>query len=154
MILNEIFAEFLDLLNTKEVKYVLVGGWAVIFHGYTRTTGDMDILVKPEIENAKKLLVVLKDFFGSTIGFTEEDFVKEDNVLMMGRVPFRIDILTSISGITFEEVFASSHIYEDEDLKVRCIHINALIQNKESTGRLKDLADADKLKKILKYKTS
>jgi hypothetical protein len=148
MILNEIFSDFLKLLIKHNVKYVLVGGWAVIFEGYSRTTGDMDILIEPTEENAIKVLSVLKDFFGSTIGFAKEDFTKGDNVIMMGREPHRIDILTSISGVGFEEVFSNSKIYMDDELQIRCIHINELIRNKEASGRLKDLADANYLKKI------
>ena len=148
--MNENFVDFIDLLNEHKVKYVLVGGWAVIFEGYSRNTGDMDILIEREEKNADKLLSVIKDFLGSTIGFEKEDFLKEENVIMMGRPPFRIDILTDISGVSFKEVYESSKIYEDEGLKIRCIHINELIRNKKATGRMKDLGDVDMLEKILK----
>ena len=150
MNLNDNFVEFIELLNKHEVRYVLVGGWAVIFAGYSRTTGDMDVLVERTEENANKIISVLRDFWGSTIGFEKEDFLKEENVIMMGRPPFRIDILTDISGVSFEEVYKTSKIYEDDGLKIRCIHINELIKNKKASGRLKDLADAEMLEKILK----
>ena len=150
MNLNENFVDFINLLNKHKVKYVLVGGWAVIFEGYSRNTGDMDILVEREEKNADKILAVIKDFLGSTIGFEKEDFLKEENVIMMGRPPFRIDILTDISGVSFKEAYESSKIYEDGGLKIRCIHINELIKNKKATGRLKDLGDVDMLEKILK----
>lgn len=150
MTLNENFSDFLNLLNHYEVKYVMVGGWAVIFEGYSRNTTDMDILVEKEEKNALKLLDVIKEFLGSTIGFTKEDFLKPENVIMMGRPPFRIDILTDISGVGFEEVYRSSQIYQDDNLMIRCIHINELIKNKKASGRLKDLADAEILEKILK----
>ena len=129
MNLNENFVDFINLLNKHKAKYVLVGGWAVIFEGYSRNTGDMDILVEREEKNADKILAVIKDFLGSTIGFEKEDFLKEENVIMMGRPPFRIDILTDISGVSFKEAYESSKIYEDEELKIRCIHINELIKN-------------------------
>lgn len=150
MNLNENFVDFINLLNEHKAKYVLVGGWAVIFEGYSRNTGDMDILIEREEKNAAKMLAVIKDFLGSTIGFDKEDFLKEENVIMMGRPPFRIDILTDISGVSFKEVYESSKIYEDERLKIRCIHINELIRNKKATGRPKDLGDVDMLEKILK----
>jgi hypothetical protein len=150
MNLNENFVDFINLLNEHKVKYVLVGGWAVIFEGYSRNTGDMDILIERDGNNANKLLAVIHDFMGSTIGFEKEDFLKEENVIMMGRPPFRIDILTDISGVSFKEAFESSKIYEDEGLKIRCIHINELIRNKKATGRLKDLGDVDMLEKIVK----
>ncbi len=150
MILNENFIEFIELLNKHEVKYVMVGGWAVIFEGYSRNTADIDFFVEISQENAKKMMQVLKEFWGSTIGFTEDDFLKEENVIMMGRIPFRIDILTSITGVSFEEAYKSSKIYTDESVNIRCIHINELISNKKASGRLKDLADAEMLEKILK----
>lgn len=148
--MNEHFIEFIDLLNKKQVKYVLVGGWAVIFEGYSRTTGDMDLFIQNSVENADKMLDCIKDFLGSTIGFIKEDFLKENNVLMIGRVPFRIDILTSISGVTFDEVYGSSRIFTDDGIDIRCIHINELIRNKRASGRLRDLADADMLEKMLR----
>ncbi|MDZ4794040.1 MAG: hypothetical protein SGI83_07155 [Bacteroidota bacterium] len=148
--MNENFIDFISLLNKYKAKYVLVGGWAVIFEGYSRNTGDIDILIERKEENAEKLLTVFKEFLGSTIGFEKEDFLKEENVIMMGRPPFRIDILTDISGVSFEEVYTTSKIYEDEGLEIRCIHINELIKNKKASGRFKDLADAEMLEKILK----
>lgn len=150
MTLNDNFIEFINLLNKNEVKYVLVGGWAVIFEGYSRTTGDIDFLVEISEDNADRILESIRQFWGSVIGFVKDDFLKEDNVIMMGRPPFRIDILTSISGVTFEEVFESSKIYKEEHFEVRCIHINELIRNKKSSGRFKDLADAEMLEKILR----
>ncbi|ANI90185.1 hypothetical protein A9P82_13345 [Arachidicoccus ginsenosidimutans] len=150
MILNENFSDFINLLNKHEVKYVLVGGWVVIFEGYGRTTSDIDFFVEISEKNAEKIINVIKEFLGSAIGFVKEDFLKKDNVVMIGRPPFRIDILTSITGVGFEEAYNGSHIYEEEDFKVRCIHINELIQNKKASGRLKDLADAEVLEKILR----
>ena len=150
MILNDNFVDFIRLLNKHEVKYVLVAGWVVIFEGYSRTTGDMDVFIDRTEENADKMLGVLKEFFGSSVGYVKEDFLKEENILMFGRPPFRIDVLTDISGVSFEEAYSTSRIYQDEDLDIRCIHINELIANKKASGRLKDLADADILEKILK----
>jgi len=154
MSLNENFIEFIQLLNKHQVKYVLVGGWAVIFEGYSRTTGDIDFLIETSEDNAEKVLTTIEEFWDSTIGFTKEDFLIEDNVIMMGRVPFRIDILTSISGVSFEEAYNNSKIYKEENFEVRCIHINELIKNKKSSGRLKDLADAEMLEKMLRKRNS
>lgn len=148
MILNEVFIDFISLLNKHQVKYVLVGGWAVIFEGYQRTTADIDIFVKAESENAQLVLNAIKEFVGSAIGFSIEDLTKENNVLMIGREPLRIDLLTSISGLSFDEVYETSKIYMDEEVAIRCIHINELMRNKEASGRLKDLADLEKLRKI------
>lgn len=150
MILNENFIDFISLLNKYEVKYVLVGGWVVIFEGYCRTTGDMDVFVEISEINASKILQVIKKFMGSSLGFVEEDFLKENNILMIGNTPLRIDIITTIDGVSFEEAYKTSRIYTDEGTDIRCIHINELISNKKASGRLKDLADAEMLEKILK----
>ncbi len=150
MNLNENFVDFIKLLNEYNVKYVLIGGWAVVIHGYTRNTGDMDFFVDTSEENAEKIISVIKDFLGSTIGFTKQDFMKVDNIIMMGRPPFRIDVLTGISGVSFQEAYNSSKVYEDEGLAIRCIHINELIKNKKASGRTKDLGDAEMLEKIVK----
>jgi hypothetical protein len=154
MTLNENFTDFIVLLNKHNVKYVMVGGWAVIFEGYTRTTGDIDFLIERSEENADRLIQTIKEFAGSQIGFRKEDFIKEDNILMFGRPPFRIDILTGISGVTFDEAYNSSKVYDDDGVAIRCIHINELIRNKKASGRLKDLADAEMLEKILKKRNS
>jgi hypothetical protein len=154
MNLNENFIDFISLLNKHDVKYVLVGGWAVIFEGYARTTGDMDFFIERSETNAEKLIVVLKKFCGSALGFNVSDFLKEDNILMIGRPPFRIDLLTSISGVDFDEAFNTSHLYKEDNFEVRCIHINELINNKKASGRLKDLADAEMLEKILKKRNA
>ncbi|MEO6732852.1 MAG: hypothetical protein ABIN01_16635 [Ferruginibacter sp.] len=150
MNLNENFVDFITLLNKYEVKYVLVGGWAVIFEGYSRTTGDMDFFIEAQEMNARKIMKVIKEFMGSSVGFVVDDFLKEDNVIMLGRPPFRIDILTAISGVTFSEAYNTSNIYSDDGIEIRCIHINELILNKKASGRLRDLADAEMLEKILK----
>ncbi len=150
MILNENFIDFISLLNKHEVKYVLVGGWVVIFEGYSRTTGDMDVFVEISEINASKILQVIKEFMGSSLGFVKEDFLKENNILMIGKTPLRIDIITTIDGVSFEEANKTSRIYTDEGTDIRCIHINELISNKKASGRLKDLADAEMLEKILK----
>jgi Nucleotidyl transferase of unknown function (DUF2204) len=150
MTLNENFIDFIKLLDKHRVKYVLVGGWAVIFEGYSRTTGDMDFFIESTDENAEKIVAVIREFVGSSLGFAREDFLKEDNVIMIGRPPFRIDILTGISGVSFAEAYESSKIHEDEKIEIRCIHVNELIVNKKASGRLKDLADVEMLEKILK----
>lgn len=148
--MDENFLEFIALLNKHNVKYVLIGGWAVIFHGYERTTGDMDIFIERTEDNAQKVIKALTEFWGSAIGFKKEDLLNEDEICHMGQKPLRIDILNSIPGVTFEEVYESSNIYEDSGVKIRCIHINELITNKKASGRFKDLDDAQKLEMILK----
>ena len=110
----------------------------------------MDVFVEISEINASKILQVIKKFMGSSLGFVEEDFLKENNILMIGNTPLRIDIITTIDGVSFEEAYKTSRIYTDEGTDIRCIHINELISNKKASGRLKDLADAEMLEKILK----
>ena len=154
MTLNENFVDFIKLLDKHQVRYVLVGGWAVIFEGYSRTTGDMDFFIEREKDNAERVMRAVKEFTGSSLGFIEADFLKEDNVIMIGRPPFRIDILTGISGVSFAAAYKTSKLYKDEQIEIRCIHINELIANKKASGRLKDQADVEMLEKILKKRKS
>ncbi len=149
MIFDTLFLEFLDLLNKHHVKYVLIGGYAVILNGVNRTTGDMDVFIEKTKENAEKVLRAIDEFGLGSIGFTVDDLMEEDQIVQMGRVPYRIDIMNSIPGVTFYEAYNESKIYEEEGIEIRCIHINQLITNKESVGRHKDLADAKALKKIM-----
>ena len=87
-----------------------------------------------------------------SIGFTEKDLTDEDVVVQMGRVPYRIDILNAIPGVTFDEAFGSAIVYEENDVKIKCIHINHLLDNKRAVGRNKDLMDVKAIEKILKRK--
>jgi len=98
------FKEFLGYLNKNNVEYVIVGAYALAFYGVPRYTGDIDILVNPSEDNAKKLLKALKEFGFGSLGLKTDDFTTEENVIQLGYSPVRIDILTSISGLTFEEV--------------------------------------------------
>jgi len=152
MIFDSIFLEFIDTLNKNDVRYVLIGGYAAIIHGVNRVTGDIDIFIERSSENAGKVLKAIKDFGLGSIGFTEKDLTDEDVVVQMGRVPYRIDILNAIPGVTFDEAFGSAIVYEENDVKIKCIHINHLLDNKRAVGRNKDLMDVKAIEKILKRK--
>lgn len=130
----------------------MIGGYAAVIHGVNRTTGDMDILIEPTIENAAKVLAAIEEFGLGSIGFTIEDLTDTDSVVQMGRVPYRIDILNTIPGVIFEDAYNESKIYQEDEVAIRCIHINQLIENKKAVGRPKDLADVRILEKILKRK--
>src|SRR5262245_36096905 len=99
------FKEFLQLLNANRVEYLLVGGYAVGYHGYVRATADMDIWVRRDIENASKLVLTLRQFGCSVPGLSDELFLKPDNIIRMGVPPLRLEIITSVSGVGFEECF-------------------------------------------------
>jgi predicted nucleotidyltransferase len=139
--------EFIELLNSNAVEYVVVGGHAVAYHGYPRFTGDLDFFVRPSQENASRVVTVLK-----LVGFTDADDLKTlltvpGKVVQLGRPPNRIDILSGVSGITFEQALGSSEIAELDGLPVRMIGFDALIENKTASGRPKDRMDVDQLTK-------
>lgn len=146
-IFNEDFIDFLNALNIAEVKYVLVGGYSVIIHGYSRTTGDLDILVERTKENYKKIEKAFSIFRMPLFDMTEDNFLynNEMDVYTFGRQPVAIDIMNKIKGATFEELFAASNIHSVDGVNVRLIHLNNLIQTKKVAGRHKDLDDIQNL---------
>lgn len=146
-IFNEDFIDFLNALNIAEVKYVLVGGYSVIIHGYSRTTGDLDILVERTKENYKKIEKAFSIFRMPLFDMTEDNFLynNEMDVYTFGRQPVAIDIMNKIKGATFEELFAASNIHNVDGVNVRLIHLNNLIQTKKVAGRHKDLDDIQNL---------
>jgi hypothetical protein len=100
-------SEFIGLLNSHKVEYVIVGGHAVAFHGHPRFTGDIDFFIRPTAENAERLLRVLDDFGFGSLGITAADLTEPGKVVQLGRPPNRVDILTSISGVDFESAWIS-----------------------------------------------
>ena len=146
-IFNEDFRDFLTALNKNEVEYIVVGGYSVILHGYSRTTGDLDIWVNKEKENYFKLVKAFKEFNMPVFDMTEDNFLKnpELNVFTYGRPPSSIDIMTDVKGLNFNETFKTSQIVEVADLKVRLIALNQLLTAKRAAGRHKDLDDIENL---------
>jgi hypothetical protein len=145
------FLDFLELLNKHEVDYLLVGGYAVILHGFGRSTGDLDLWVNKNSENYNKLQQAYNDF-GAPI-FSIEDFESEKfDVWSIGAEPRKIEILTKVSGLNFGESFRNCKWLELENFKVPYIDFDDLIKNKKSTGRLKDLLDIEQLSKSKKDK--
>ena len=133
--------EFIHLLNTNSVKYVIVGAWALAFHGRPRYTGDLDIFVARDDDNADKLMAVIEAFgFGNT-GIKREDFLQVDHVIQLGREPNRIDILTGISGVSFDEAWANRGSGKIADTAVFVISRDLLIKNKRAANRDKDQGD-------------
>jgi hypothetical protein len=147
MPLNKDLREFVGLLNSNRVEYVVVGAFAVAFHGYPRYTGDLDLLLRPTAENACRVLQSLSQFGFGNLGIEAEDLQTPGKVIQLGVQPNRIDLLTAISGVTYEEAWATSEEAQLEGLAVRFIGRAALLRNKESTGRAKDLGDAEELRK-------
>ena len=147
MIFEQDFIDFIQLLNDKEVKYMVVGAHALSLHGRPRYTGDLDIWIKPDKNNAKKMVMVIKEFGFETLGLSEDDFLRKNYVTQLGYPPLRIDILNSISGVDFDEAYHSKVETMINYLKVSFISENDFIKNKQTLGRAKDLGDIEALKK-------
>jgi len=145
MEVQEDFREFLELLNAHEVQFLIVGGYALAFHGAPRFTGDIDVFVKPDNANAKRIINALADFGFSSLNLTINDFKDQNKVIQLGLPPVRIDIITSISGVTWEEADASKEPGLFGDVSVSYIGKKQFITNKRATGRKKDLADIEAL---------
>ena len=145
MELDKDFREFIGLLNANEVKYLIVGGYAVVVHGYPRFTGDIDIWVKPEHDNAAKILKVLSDFGFGAVSITLDDLISPDKVIQLGFPPFRIDLLTDVSGLQFDDCYNRKQIANAKDIEVNVIGLQDLRLNKKITGRDKDLLDLKNL---------
>jgi len=141
MALSKDWREFLELLNSRGVDYVIVGAQSLAFHWRPRHTGDLDILVRPTPDNARLLLALLNQFGFKQAGFKETDFLQTEQIIQLGRPPSRIDLLTSISGVSTNEAFASKISATLDGLPVFILGKDALIRNKRAVGRPQDLAD-------------
>jgi len=139
------FKELLALFNALHIKYLIVGGYALAFHGAPRMTGDIDIFIEPSNDNAHKVLEALKKFGFGHIGLKIEDFTKRDNVIQLGQPPVRIDILTSLTGVSWEKAYATKKKGKYGELIVSFISRESLLKNKRSIGRKKDQADLEAL---------
>jgi hypothetical protein len=139
------FRELLALLNVHNVEYVIVGGYALAFHGVPRYTGDLDILVKPVPANARQILAALEEFGFGLLGLTAEDFILPDRVVQLGVPPVRVDFMTSLTGVPCLEAFAGRVAGRYGDVSVYFIGRDQFIANKRATRRKRDLADLEAL---------
>jgi hypothetical protein len=139
------FKEFLKLLNSNNVEYLLIGGYAVGIFGYIRTTNDLDIWVGVSPENAARIECVLREFGFAAAALPPDLFLAPNNVVRMGVSPIRIELLTSISGVQFETCYAERETVRIEEVLVPVISLARLRENKEASGRAKDLADLENL---------
>jgi hypothetical protein len=142
MPLTKDWREFIELLNSNGVDFLIVGAVAVAWHGHPRFTGDIDFLVRPTPANAACVVDVLRQFGFSQLGITPSDLVHPDRILQLGCPPNRIDILTSISGVPFDDAWAGRIQGEMDGVIANFIGVDELIRNKEATGRGKDMGDA------------
>jgi predicted nucleotidyltransferase len=149
-IFNSDFQEFLFALNKNEVNYVLVGGYSVIYHGFPRTTGDLDLFVEVSKSNYHKLAQAFEQFQMPIFDMTEDSFLNQTqiNVYTFGRPPVCIEILKEISGFTFQEIYNNALNTVFEEIPMKVIHLDDLKRNKKISGRAKDLNDLENLSKL------
>jgi len=143
--LTKDFKEFIQLLNAKKVEYLLVGGYAVILHGYPRFTGDIDFWINPASKNAKKIIEVLDQFGFSSLNLGIDDFIRPDQIIQLGREPYRIDLITSIEGVAFDECYSQKVVFNVDNIPIQTISKEMLKKNKKAAGRYKDLDDYEHL---------
>lgn len=141
------YEELLKLFNKHKVKYCIVGAFAVAYYSLPRYTKDIDILVEPSAENGRKIMKALKDFGFASLKLSEKDFIQEKEVIQLGYEPVRIDLLTSIEGCSFEEIWRDKKIGKYGKEKVFFIGLSELIKNKKESKRKQDQADLELLLK-------
>ena len=137
------YEELLKLFNKNKVRYCIIGAYAVAFYAKPKYTKDMDILVEPTGENGKRIVKSLAEFGFKSLGLSEKDFSQEGKIVQLGYEPVRIDILTSIAGCSFKEIWENKTIGIYGKQKVLFIGLNELIKNKTASGRKQDKVDLD-----------
>ena len=137
--------EFIALLNSHRVDYVIVGAFALAFHGRPRHTGDLDILVRSSSENAARIEKALEAFGFGSAGLAAADFLVPNQIVQLGRPPHRIDLLTSLSGVEFAEIWESRIESDFDGLPVAFIGLDPFVKNKRATNRARDRADLEAL---------
>ncbi len=141
------YKEFLRLLRAHGVEYLLIGGWAVGYHGYPRATYDLDVWIATSPANAQRVVTALAEFGFNVPDLSMDLFLQPDKIVRMGIEPVRIEVMTSISGVEFEECYRERLETELSDVTVNVIDLRHLMINKKASGRLKDLADLEQLSK-------
>jgi hypothetical protein len=139
------FEAFIELLNKNEVKYLVVGGYAFAIHAYPRFTNDIDFFILSTTSNAQKIVSVLLEFGFDTTSFSPDDLLIKDKVIQLGEPPYRIDLLTSIDGVDFDEAWQRKVTSKYGDQVLYFISKEDLIRNKKASGRKKDLDDLSEL---------
>ena len=145
MILNPDFKEFFQLLNKNNVRYLVIGGFAVAFHGYPRYTKDIDIWLWINPENAKNVVRTLEDFGFKSLGLSIDDFLESETIIQIGHPPNRIDLIMTASGVDFEECYQSKIEEEIDGVNIPFIDLENLKKNKLATGKTQDMADVENL---------
>ncbi len=142
---NQDFKEFIQLLNDNQVRYLVVGGYAVALHGHPRYTKDIDIWLEMSPQNGAKMVEALAQFGFGSLGLKVEDFLVPEQILQLGYPPSRIDLLNDLVGVEFEGCYERRVEAMIDGVSVNFIDLESLKQNKKAVGRLQDLADLEKL---------
>ena len=145
MIINKDFKEFIESLNANDVQYLIVGGYAVAFHGHPRYTKDIDIWIKLDPTNAEKIIHALKQFGFASLELTPEDFLVPDQIIQLGYPPHRIDLITTLIAVDFNECFDNRIETDIDGVTVNFIDVENLKRNKAASGRPQDIADVANL---------
>lgn len=147
MELNRDFSEFFQSLNANAVRYLVVGGYAVAFHGHPRYTKDIDVWIDCTIANSRRMTRALHDFGFASLGLQPDDFQTPGQIIQLGIAPNRIDILTSLSELSFTRCYRSRETEEFGGVTLNFIDVESLIDSKRATGRMQDLADIENLER-------
>ena len=145
LMFNKDFKEFIQSLNDNQVRYLVVGGYAVALHGYPRYTRDIDIWIEMAPANAARIVHALQQFGFGSLDLKEQDFLDEDTIIQLGYPPRRIDLLTTLSGVDFEACFVARVMVDMDGLPVNFIDLENLKKNKRAAGRAQDIADVENL---------
>lgn len=143
--LSKEFIEFIELLNAHNVRYLVVGGYAVALHGHPRYTKDLDVWIELSPKNAENIINALEEFGFGSLGLKTEDFLERDQIIQLGYPPNRIDILTTLKDIQFNDCYKEKVEIQIQGIKINFIDLENLKLNKRATGRPQDLADAENL---------
>ena len=143
--LNPDFKEFIESLNDNGVRYLVVGGYAVAFHGHPRYTKDIDIWIEMTPENAAKVVNALDQFGFGSLGLKEADFLVPDQIIQLGYPPNRIDLMSTLPGVDFSTCYSSRIQIEVDEVPVNFINLDNLKKNKKASSRHQDLADLENL---------
>jgi hypothetical protein len=145
MVFSQDFKEFIQSLNANDVRYLIIGGYALAAHGCPRYTKDLDVWLDNSQENAARVIKALMDFGFGSLSLTESDFTRRNRIVQLGYPPNRINLLTSADGVDFEICHARRMSVQLQDLVVEFIDVNGLKDNKRATGRKQDLVDVEAL---------
>jgi hypothetical protein len=143
--LSKDFKEFVELLNSNAVEYLIVGGYALAVHGQPRYTGDLDIWLGTDMENIERLLKALSQFGFGSLGLKASDFQEPGAMIQLGYPPVRIDLLTSIDGVAFTDAYARRQVVTIAGLQLPILSLDDFKANKRASGRPKDIADLESL---------